>query len=55
MTNARIYVTCIKTLATELILKEVFKNVSIKDIQAVYKTIRFDVLRVFHSYLRTLK
>ena len=55
MTNARIYVTCIKTLATELILKEVLENVSTKDVQVVSKTISGDIFKGFLSSQRVIK
>jgi len=41
--NARIYVTCIKTENTELILKEVLKNTNTQDVQVVSKPIVRDV------------
>lgn len=41
--NARIYVTCIKTENTELILKEVLENTNTQDVQVVSKPITGDV------------
>ncbi|MBT5871088.1 MAG: universal stress protein, partial [Bacteroidetes bacterium] len=55
MTNARIYVTCIKTLATELILKEVLENVSTKDVQVVSKTISGDIFEGVSQLSKSLK
>ena len=55
MTNARIYVTCIKTLTTELILKEVLENVSTKDVQVVSKTISGDIFEGVSQLSRSLK
>lgn len=55
MTNARIYVTCIKTLATELILKEVLENVNTKDIQVVSKAISGDVFEGMLQLSKSLK
>jgi nucleotide-binding universal stress UspA family protein len=55
MTNARIYVTCIKTLATELILKEVLENVNTKDIQVVSKAISGDIFEGVSQLSKSLK
>tara|TARA_B100000795_G_scaffold250490_1_gene218718 strand:+ start:8916 stop:9671 length:756 start_codon:yes stop_codon:yes gene_type:complete len=55
MTNARIYVTCIKTLTTELILKEVLESVSTKDVQVVSKTIRGDIFEGVSQLSKSLK
>lgn len=43
LSNGRIYVTCIKTDATELILREVLDNVNTKDVQVVSKPISGDI------------
>ena len=55
MTNARIYVTCIKTLTTELILKEVLEDVSTEDVQVVSKTISGDIFEGVSQLSRSLK
>jgi nucleotide-binding universal stress UspA family protein len=41
--NARIYVTCIKTENTELIIKEVLENTNTLDVQVVSKPIAGDI------------
>ncbi len=41
--NARIYVTCIKTLGTELVLREVLENTNTQDVQVVSKLISGDI------------
>jgi nucleotide-binding universal stress UspA family protein len=55
MTNARIYVTCIKTITTELILKEVLESVSTKDVQVVSKTISGDIFEGVSQLSKSLK
>lgn len=41
--NARIYVTCIKSVGTELVLKEVLENTNTQDVQVVSKPISGDI------------
>lgn len=41
--NARIYVTCIKSLGTELVLKEVLENTNTQDVQVVSKPLSGDI------------
>ncbi|MGJ8665268.1 MAG: universal stress protein [Patiriisocius sp.] len=55
LTNARIYVTCIKTMATELILKEVLENVNTQDVQVVSKPISGDIFEGITQLSDTLK
>ena len=55
MTNARIYITCIKTLATELILKEVLENVNTQDVQVVSKPISGDIYDGVAQLSKSLK
>lgn len=52
--NARIYMTCIKTENTELILKEVLENTNTQDVQVVSKPISGDIFEGITELSNTL-
>lgn len=52
--NARVYVTCIKTENTELILKEVLENTNTQDVQVVSKPITGDIFEGITELSHTL-